>query len=1278
MVKRQASLLTGGLALGMAVGLVMVVFGSLTLAQEPVSQGDSDVHMCSIARYVERQELIGLTAGQVVSHAVRIEPVQFQVAERTIAEAWISPIKLLSEVRLAERHHAFQPLRSEFEALAGRVVSEASPIPSPVPTRGLVRHTTRAAVECVVVSTADSGVGTLRRCLEDAVVGDTITFDTDVFPPTSPVTIPLSSALPSIITDSLTVDASDAGVILDGSGLSSGDGFTVVGADNVSIRGLQILRFPRCGVTVMAGGTNTTIGGDRLTGRGPFGQGNRISGNGRMGVWIQDSGTMSITVLGNYIGTDLSGTSALGNGEVGVFIGFGARNNIIGGQTSGTGNLISGNGSTGVFIQNTSTAGNRVLGNYIGTDIFGTSRLENAQVGVFVGFGATNNTIGGSTPEMRNLISGNSGDGVFIQNTGTAGNRVIGNYIGTDASGMASLGNRGLGVFISAGASNNTIGGDARGARNLISGNGDYGVFMGGSGTSGNRVSGNFIGTNVSGTAALGNAIGGVTIYWGATDNVIGGDTPGAGNLISGNEYDGVFIQGSGAVRNQVIGNRIGTAVAGTALLGNRNGVVIGFGAAHNMIGGDTSEKRNLISGNKGAGVWIQNRGTLGNQVLGNYIGTDVAGTTPLGNGSFGVLIGFEATNNVIGGIASEVRNVISDNGEAGVWIQNIGTMGNAVLGNYIGTDASGAAALGNRYEGVLIAGGATSNTIGGDVPGARNLISGNGKSGVQIQDAGTTYNTVRGNHIGTDVSGKVALANVRHGVAILDGATGNVVGGAVPQARNLISGNGLAGVLLYDLDDQGTSENQIVGNYIGTDVSGTASLPNSWGVFIGEGAANNTVGGTVSGTRNLISGNGETGVRIEDSETMSNTVIGNYIGTNVSGTVSLPNEYGVVVGFGTTNNTIGGCTSEAGNLISGNRLAGVVIWDAGDTSGNQVLGNYIGTDVSGTASLSNRWGVYIASGATNNVIGGDPGVGNLISGNGESGVWIQDAGTSANQVPGNFIGANAGYGVFIGSGATRNTIGVSNTIVYNALAGVVISGTNTLSNTVTRNVIHHNGGLPIDLVAWPVPVLPPTLDDFSCLDNTVWGTSCPGCRVEVFANPTTTPAGTVFAGDVVAVASGHFSLTMTGLPLYQYLAATATDPDGTTSQFSGGFLLAGGALTPTSITITVSSSATVIYTHTLTNVGQCTDAITLSAASELGWLETYQPLQVTLDRGMTATVTVTITVPDGLTKRAIDKTVVTATSGLIPCAIATAEDIVVFEFKIHLPLVIRDYEEPG
>ena len=155
------------------------------------------------------------------------------------------------------------------------------------------------------------------------------------------------SSLPAIIHNNLTLDASNAGVILDGSGLSGGSSGLTIEKDGNVIRGLQILRFPGDGVSIAGGGN--TIGGDRTVGSGPLGQGNLISGNG--GEWRVHRTAMyamSNTVIGNYIGTDVSGAVALGNAVCGVAIADGAQNNTIGDGTSGGRNVISGNGGCGV------------------------------------------------------------------------------------------------------------------------------------------------------------------------------------------------------------------------------------------------------------------------------------------------------------------------------------------------------------------------------------------------------------------------------------------------------------------------------------------------------------------------------------------------------------------------------------------------------------------------------------------------------------------------------------------------------------------------------------------------------------------------------------------------------------------------------------------------------------------------------------------------------------------------------------------------------------------
>src|ERR1019366_3422766 len=279
-------------------------------------------------------------------------------------------------------------------------------------------------------------------------------------------------------------------------------------------------------------------------------------------------------------------------------------------------------------------------------------------------------------------ISGNGVSGVFLNGAAAVQNLIQGNYIGTDISGGLVAGNANDGITVS-GAPSNTISG------NVISGNGTNGVFLTGAGASGNVVAANFIGTDATGKAALGNYNAGVTISAGNA-NLIG-----ASNVISGNLANGIFLTG-GAGGNLVQGNVIGLSAAGTNALPNGfNGISIG-GASSNIIGGTVSVARNLISGNANNGIGILMVTDVLNTVVGNYIGTDVTGTRAVSNALAGVRV--QACSNLIGGATAGSGNVISGNGQEGIWIvgTNGSAVGNAVQGNFVGLDATGMNRLGN------------------------------------------------------------------------------------------------------------------------------------------------------------------------------------------------------------------------------------------------------------------------------------------------------------------------------------------------------------------------------------------------------------------------------------------------------------------------------------------------------------------------------------------------------------------------------------------------------
>ena len=408
-----------------------------------------------------------------------------------------------------------------------------------------------AATTCTVSSAADSGTGTLHACLQTAQSGTTINFSPAAFPPAHPVTIMLLTPLPHFY-GNVTLDASNAGVILDGSSLGEGNWGLALTSDGNIVRGLQLTGFPGAAILVM--GKNNVIGGDRGQGTGPVGQGNLISGNRNFGIYIAESDASENLIVGNLIGTDVTGTQAWGNANIGVFLYGGPHDNTIGGTQAWQRNIVSDNYYAGIGMMEIGTNHNQVVGNYVGTDISGTIDLGNRGHGITMELAASANLIQG------NLSSGNDRAGVCISDQGSNYNIVIGNRLGTDAGGTQPIPNDWVGVFAGfSGASFNRIGGTAPGEGNLISGN-DIGVSVTGSNALGNLVLGNLIGTDSSGLNGLGNVQEGL--------NISAGETVAEGNVITANGMRGVFL-GSGSTSSFLLGNIIGTDRSGAIALGN-------------------------------------------------------------------------------------------------------------------------------------------------------------------------------------------------------------------------------------------------------------------------------------------------------------------------------------------------------------------------------------------------------------------------------------------------------------------------------------------------------------------------------------------------------------------------------------------------------------------------------------------------------------------------------------------------------------------------------------
>ena len=299
-----------------------------------------------------------------------------------------------------------------------------------------------------------------------------------------------------------------------------------------------------------------------------------------------------------------------------------------------------------------------------------------------------------------------------------------------------------------------------------------------------------------------------------------------------------------------------------------------------------------------GVGVFLTEKG--GNTLEGNFIGTDVAGKVALGNLGAGVLI-VDSPNNLIGGTSGEARNVISGNGlplqtnTPGIAIGGDQPTGNRVQGNFIGTDVTGTTSLGNSGDGLRLDG-ISDTTVGGEVAGSGNVISGNLQAGITIN--GGSRIIVQGNLIGTDSTGTLGLGNGSEGISLFDESTNNRIGGTVPAARNVISANGSHGISI----GWGSNGNAVQGNFIGTDISGTRDLGNAGDGVVIQEASGILIGGTEARAGNTIAFNIGNGVRINPSADfpttgtgiLSNSIFSNaLLGIDLDGDGITPNDPG-------------------------------------------------------------------------------------------------------------------------------------------------------------------------------------------------------------------------------------------------------------------------------------------------------------------------------------------------------------------------------------------------
>jgi hypothetical protein len=388
----------------------------------------------------------------------------------------------------------------------------------------------------------------------------------------------------------------------------------------------------------------------------------RFSGDG-----IDIGGSAPTDVFGCWIGTDSTGKHSQPNGGDGIQI---TNDDDRIGAEGGTAyaDVISGNGEDGVLID-TGADGNTIQDCRVGTDVTGRHALVNGGDGLDINGDQT--LIGGDRTEQGNVISGNKNDGVAISSNGCV---MYGNLVGTNAAGTAAVGNGGDGVQLDNSASNNEIGNDGAPFANVISGNGESGVFLTYPSNS-NLIEGNNIGTNEAGTAAIPNSADGI-------EDIDSNNNTAEFNVVSGNTIDGILVEstevGLSASGNTVKGNDVGVNEAGTAAIPN------GGDGIEYVNSSDNTDESNVVSGNKQNGILIETTGASfsasGNDVGGDQLGVGKDGLVPIPNGNNGVEILQAAFNGV-------ALCTIEDNKLAGVQINGIEAVNNLISSNDISSN---------------------------------------------------------------------------------------------------------------------------------------------------------------------------------------------------------------------------------------------------------------------------------------------------------------------------------------------------------------------------------------------------------------------------------------------------------------------------------------------------------------------------------------------------------------------------------------------------------------
>jgi trimeric autotransporter adhesin len=484
------------------------------------------------------------------------------------------------------------------------------------------------------------------------------------------------------------------------------------------------------------------------------------------------------------------------------------------------------------------------------------------------------------------------------------------------------------------------------------------------------------------------------------------------------------------------VGSTTANSVAGNQVVGI---VPVSTGIISYQATVDEFQLSNVISGNRGNGIGIY--GSSDNQIAMNFIGTDASGTLKRGNGENGILVTQGATDNMIGGQATGgndptagvfVRppqgNLISGNRGDGVLIM-CGASQNTMSGNFVGTTASGDAALGNCQDGVAIVGANGNQLIGctsQDEPFVYyNVLSGNRGNGLRITRSNDT--TVQANFMGAGANNAAIVANHGDGLLVSGNSSDTQVGGVIPLG-NVISGNDRNGIEVSDTASSFTSFNTFAGTF-----AFAGAAPNKRdGILITSTGGNNLI------RTCIVSGNLGNGIEL-GGQASGVQVTDTAVGTNSDIQTAIPNGGdGIKIDGHAHGNSVGGFqpSIEPQVTISANRGYGIAI--AGDAHDNSVFHTYIGTNAQGTANLGNALGgISIGPGTSSSTIGGSlSALQNNIFYSGGPGVTVRSS--RDNAVLGNEIQGGAEYGVYV-TGVVTGTKVQDNAISGNATDGVAL-----------------------------------------------------------------------------------------------------------------------------------------------------------------------------------------------------------------------------------------------